>query len=184
MWRAVYFLVLTLGLVVTAALTAQTGYLNTSLLISQQHQGGSAPGLVNTQAGAGITASQVAFGVSRSPVASTSALNIGANRLALLWIAEEEASGSAATVSDSGRSWLQVDTVTAGQRRLTLFRSLSSGSTSSTVEIKSESPIGFAWTVLEYTNANLAGVAALARWSSRLSAATANPPAILNPLVV
>lgn len=89
--------------------------------------------------------------------AATAPVTIGANKLALLWVAQSDGAGGSPTLTDPHREWEVVTTTIATLQRLTLYRSMKNMETSGAVTVPSPGWTSVAWTLVEYGNVDTTG---------------------------
>ena len=115
--------------------------------------------------------------IANTAVATTSAVTIGANKLALMWVVQGNGTAGTATLSNPNRTWTQIATNTPGLRRLTLYRSMTSVDTNDVITITSPAPTSskdraneIVWSLVEYGNVDTSGTngsGAIAQFASR-----------------
>ncbi len=127
-----------------------------------------------------VTASHLTSGRFNGPggggasQATTASVAIGANKLALIWVAQENGQGGTPTLSDPNRTWTQIAT-NGLLRRISLYRSMNTGVTTGAITVSSPaSPQtnanSLAWSLVEYSNVNTSGTngsGAIAQFASR-----------------
>ncbi|MBM3942987.1 MAG: hypothetical protein FJ316_08705 [SAR202 cluster bacterium] len=92
-----------------------------------------------------------------SATAVTASVTIGANNLALLWLAQNDGTSGVPTLNDLQRTWEVVTTTEASLQRLTLYRSMQSTATTSVITITAPAPTPMSWTLVEYSNVDTSG---------------------------
>lgn len=118
----------------------------------------SAPG-PSMDNGTGIGAAPLTSGQYRGQpggVASTAAVTVQANHLALLWVGQGDGTAGTPTLTDAHRTWEVVNTGFIGLRRLTLFRSMEPETTIGSVRIEPSSNVT-AWSMVQYSHVSTSG---------------------------
>lgn len=85
-----------------------------------------------------------------STSAATAAVTVAANQLALAWVVTGNGGQAPPTASDPSRTWTLVSTGTPGERRLSLFSSISPAQTTGALTLRNFASTGWGWTVVQF----------------------------------